>query len=245
MNALPYPVTEAEMNRFRETLENSPERFVECSHGHPIDAFRWPWNMNNVYVMHGVPLVRFACDEFSCPSCGVYDSTAPCQSFGYIGVPRDSGTVVARGYPRHTSDEWRAGAKVMPRLDGVYSRPGTRGEFIIGMPTEDVDRCLYFTDGGEVFEFTVSYRHGFGSARRFHEATQAALRGFDNSRATNVRGLYTVTGNQLVCHMLTPTDKFYRYHAKLKGSVNELKMVRTDGQGKRLGKAEFSYRKPR
>ncbi|GHI10269.1 hypothetical protein AQI88_39145 [Streptomyces cellostaticus] len=245
MTALPYRVTEAEMNRFRETLQDSPLRFVECDHGHPIDAFRSYWKMHDVYVMHGVPLVRFACDELRCLSCGVYDIAAQCRSFGYIGVPRDSGDVVARGYPRHTSDEWRAGAKVIPRLDGVYSRPVSRGEFIIAMPTADVDRCLFFTDAGEVFEFTVSYRHGFGSARKFHEATQAALRGFDNSRADNVRGLYTVSGNQLVCHMLAPTDTSYQYHAKLKGSVSELKMVRTDGQGKRLGKAEFSYRKPR
>lgn len=133
----------------------------------------------------------------------------------------------------------------LPRLDGVYSRPASRGEFILFLPNDDVDRCLSFTDSGEVFEFSVNYRHGFGSARKFHEALHTRLRDFDNSRADNVRGLYTVSGNQLVCHMLTPTDTSYQYHAKLKGSVSELKMVRTDGDGRRLGKVEFTYRKPR
>lgn len=195
--------------------------------------------------MYGVPLVRFACGERGCLSCGVYDIGAERRSSGYIGVPEDSGTVVARGYPRHASDGWRAGAKVLPRLDGVYSRPAARGEFIIAMPTSDLDRCPSFTEAGEVIEFTVSYRHGFGSARKFHAAPETALRDFDTSRADHARGLYTVTGNQLVCHMLTPTDTAYQYHAKLKGSVNELRMLRTDAQGKRQGKVEFSYRKPR
>ncbi len=138
--------------------------------------------------MHGVPLVRFECGDLQCLSCG-YESYAGLspgrfRSFGYIGVPPDPGTFVARGYPRHDSDSWRAGAKTMPRLDGVYSSATSRGEFILAMPTDDVNKCLFFTDTGDVLEFTVSYRHGLRSGRRFHEAARAALRGFDNSRAT-------------------------------------------------------------
>ncbi|RKE05083.1 hypothetical protein [Streptomyces sp. TLI_171] len=244
MAELPYRFTEAEMNRFRETLRDSPLRFVKCDHGHPIDAYSSRWRMGQIAVMYGVPLVTLECGERVCAACGVYEYAARCRLPGYIGVPQDPAQVVARGYPRHPSDAWRIGARALPRLDGVYRKPAARGEFVIGFETQDVEHCLLFTNGGEVYEFNVAYRHGLRSGSRFHEAVGVAVRGFDNSRPDNVRGLYTVAGNQLACHMLTPTDESYQYHATLKGPVNELKLQRTTIDGRRLDKHHFTFTQP-
>lgn len=233
------PFTDADLEIWNRSIAHSPYRYGRCAHRHGVELsgnylFNVKKKLSGWYVRH----------ECGAPCTGCYNAAGPlpCRSFVDLKIPDNPTEHLWVSYPRHTSTQWRDGAALLPRTDGVYTCTISNNKELF-KPRVIRDRCLVFTPEGDVLDLKLEH-DGYGK-ESFKEKAGRIVPWFRDDRlgygpSASWRGLYEVTGTSLTCSLTEIAASPYTYTGKLQGDATTLKLKWVNRKDK--AKWEYTFR---